>query len=83
MLQEKDALTDETFNSLQQGTKVRFKWHGSDLLYEGRIEVDKRGDIYFVNEHNYKDDVLINEGMRYYNELRSFFKFTLFEVFSK
>ena len=53
MLQEKDALTDETFNSLQQGTKVSFKWHGSDLLYEGRIEVDKRGDIYFVNEHNY------------------------------
>jgi len=48
MLQEKDALTDETFNSLQQGTKVRFKWHGSDLLYEGRIEVDKRGDIYTV-----------------------------------
>ena len=46
MLPEKDALTDETFNSLQQGTKVRFKWHGSDLLYEGRIEVDKRGDIY-------------------------------------
>ena len=48
MLQEKDALTDETFNSLQQGTKVRFKWHGSDLLYEGRIEVDKRGDIYIM-----------------------------------
>lgn len=76
-----NKLTPEIEKQLVQGTKVRFKWYGnSSLIYTGRIELSKYGDKYFVNEHNYKDDVLIHENMRFYNSLDSFHHFTEFEI---
>ncbi len=80
-MQSKDSLlTQEMLESLKQGTKVEFKWYGSKMLYTGRIEVDQWGELHFVAEHNYTDDVLTSEGMRYYNSLDSFFCFTHFKV---
>ena len=80
-MQSKDSLlTQEIFESLKQGSKVEFKWYGSKMLYIGRIEVDQWKELYFVSEHNYTDDVLTSEGMRYYNSLDSFFCFTHFKV---
>lgn len=77
-----NKLTKEKRTLLKQGTKVKFKWHGSDNLYVGRIEVDKYGSLYFVNEHCFKNDEIteINEGMRYYNSLDSFYYFNYFEI---
>lgn len=76
-------MTEEQKSLLKQGTKVRFKWWGNkDLLYTGRIEVDKHGSLYFVNEHCY-DGINLSphsEGMRYYNPLSSFGDFTYFEI---
>ncbi len=80
MIQGTNQLTDEKKKLLKQGTKVEFKWHGSDSLYTGRIEVDKYDTIYFINEHNFDNDELKAEGMRYYNALGSFFFFTHFEI---
>ena len=80
-MQSKDSLlTQEMLESLKQGTKVEFKWYGSKMLYTGRIEVDQWGELHFVAEPNYTDDVLTSEGMRYYNSLDSFFCFTHFKV---
>lgn len=77
---EKTKLTQELLDSLKQGTKVEFKCYGSKILYEGRIEVDKFGRLYFVAEHNYIDDTLVSEGMRYYNPLDSFLCFSYFKI---
>jgi len=77
-----NALTKEIKEGLKRGTKVRFRWHGSTQLYIGRIEVHKHGELFFVNEHNYKDDILIHEAMRFYNSLMDFHHFDLFEIFS-
>lgn len=79
---EESKLTAEKIKLLKQGTKVEFKWHGSKSLYTGRIEVDKHNELYFVNEFCYDGDRLkpIDEGMRYYNTLDSFFFFTHFEI---
>lgn len=78
------ALTEEIKSKLKQGTKVRFKWHGSNDFYTGRIEIDKYGNLYFINEHCFENDKLkaVYEGMRYYNTLESFFFFTHFEILS-
>ena len=77
-----NKLTEEKKQLLFQGTKVEFKWHGSKNLYTGRIWVDKYGRLYFINEHCFENDELKPEyeGMRYYNELDSFFFFTHFEI---
>jgi hypothetical protein len=82
MIQGTNQLTDEKKKLLKQGTKVEFKWYGSNSLYIGRIEVDKYGNLYFINEHCFENDALkdVNEGMRYYNTLESFFFFTHFEI---
>jgi hypothetical protein len=56
-MQSKDLLTQEILENLKQGTKVEFKWWGSKSLYIGR-EVDKYGDLYFVGESNYTNEVL-------------------------
>jgi hypothetical protein len=82
MIQGKNQLTDEKKNLLKQGTKVEFKWHGSNKLYTGRIEVDKYERLYFINEHCFENDKLktMDEGMRYYNTLDSFFFFTYFKI---
>lgn len=82
MIKGTNQLTDEKKKLLKQGTKVEFKWHGSKSLYTGRIEVDKSGNLYFINEHCFENDELkdVNEGMRYYNTLESFFFFTHFEI---
>lgn len=82
MIEEENQLTDEKIKLLKQGTKIEFKWYGSKRLYTGRIEVDKYNNIYFINEHCFEDDKLkaIDEGMRHYNRLDSFFFFTHFEV---
>lgn len=78
---EDNKLTKEIKSTLKQGTKIKFMWYGNSTLeYIGRIETDKFGQLYFVNEHNYKDDILVYEGMRYYNPLESFFHFTMFEL---
>lgn len=85
MIQGTNQLTDEKKKLLKQGTKVEFKWHGSDSLYTGRIEIDKYGNLYFINEHCFENDKLkdVDEGMRYYNTLESFFFFTHFEILSQ
>ena len=78
-----NKLTDEIKSKLKQGTKVRFKWYGnSELEYVGRIELDKWGNNihYWIPEHCFKDDILIYEDMRYYNQLDSFHYFTMFEI---
>ena len=82
MIQGENQLTEEKKKLLKQGTKVKFKWHGSNSLYTGRIEVDKNGNLYFINEFCFENDKLkaVNEGMRYYNPLKSFFFFTHFEI---
>lgn len=78
---EANKLTDEIKATLKQGSLVKFKWYGnSDLEYVGRIETDKFGQLYFVNEHCYENDILIQEGMRFYNHLESFYYFTMFEI---
>lgn len=77
-----NKLTEKKRKLLKQGVKVEFKWHGSKVMYTGRIELDRFGRLYFVSEHNYKDDKLINEGMRFYNTLDSFSLFTHFEILS-
>ena len=82
MIQVENQLTEEKKKLLKQGTKVEFKWYGSKSLYTGRIEIDKYGGIYFINEHCFENDKLkdVDEGMRYYNTLDSFFFFTHFEI---
>ena len=82
MIQGENQLTDENKKRLKQGTKIEFKWHGSKSLYIGRIELDKYDNIYFINDHCFENDKLkaMDEGMRYYNTLDSFFFFTHFEV---
>lgn len=85
MIIGKNKLTDSKKALLKQGTKVEFKWHGSNILYTGRIEADKFGRLYFINEHCFENDKLkdIDEGMRYYNPLEGFYFFTHFEILSK
>jgi hypothetical protein len=82
MIQGENQLTDEKKKLLKQETKVEFKWHGSKSLYTGRIELDKYDNIYFINEHCFENNKLkaMDEGMRYYNRLDSFFFFTHFKV---
>ena len=82
MIQGLNQLTNEKKELLKQGIKVEFRWHGSNGLYTGRIEVDEYGILYFINEHCFKNDKIKNgfEGMRYYNTLDSFFFFTHFEL---
>ena len=84
MIPDSDALTQEIYDKLEQGSKVEFKWHGSKMLYIGRIELDKSGTKYFVNEHCYENDKIkeCDEGLRFYNSLASFFCFTHFRVLS-
>lgn len=64
---------------IRQGSKVSFKWHGSDSLYTGRIEM-RHDEPYFVNEFNYKSAPHILEVMKYYNPLDGFAFFTEFNV---
>lgn len=80
MMPKKSALSQEIRNQLKQGTKIRFKWWGNDsLVYTGRIETN--GDaLYYVSEHEYENNQLRCEGMRYYNPLHTFEPFTQFEV---
>ena len=82
MLIGENQLTEEKFQLLKQGTKVEFKWWGRDILYTGRIEIDKYGRIFYVNEHHYNGDDLKSqsEGMRYYTLLEEFYNFTYFEI---
>ena len=82
MIKGENQLTSEIEQLLKQGTKVEFKWHGSKSLYTGRIEVDKYGNLYFINEHCFEDDKLkdTDEGMRYYNRLDSFYFFNHFKI---
>lgn len=84
MIRGKSKLTDEIRSQLTQGTKVEFKWHGSDRLYTGRIEVgpEPNKTLFFINEHCFDNGELteINEGMRYYNTLDSFFHFNHFVI---
>ena len=82
MIQGENQLTDEKKKLLKQGTKIEFKWHGSNSLYTGRIEVDKYDRLYFINKKCFENDKLkaVDEGMRYYNTLDSFFFFTHFEI---
>jgi len=79
---EENKLTKEKKNLLKQGTKVEFKWYGSDRLYTGRIEVNEFGDLYFVNEHCFENDKLKEEDerLRHYNPLERFYFFTHFEI---
>lgn len=78
-----NKLTKEIESSLKQGTKVCFTWYGnSELEYVGRIEVNEFGNLFFVNEHFYQNDVLVQESMRFYCPLEGFFFFTKFEVLS-
>lgn len=82
MIKGENQLTEKIKSQLKQGTKVEFKWHGSKSLYTGRIEVNKYGSLYFINEHCFENDKLkaVDEGMRYYNTLDSFFFFTHFKI---
>lgn len=82
MIEGENKLTSEKKKLLKQGTKVEFIWSGSKNLYTGRIEVDKYGRLYFINEHCFENDKLktIDEGFRYYNPLDSFYFFNHFEV---
>ena len=72
---------DERITSrLRQGSRVEFKFHGCDIIFRGRIELDDHGSMYFVNEHHYRGKKLLREGMRYYCPLDSitfceYFKF--------
>ena len=76
-----NELTIKKLLKLRQGSKVEFKWWGNKkTLYTGRIEVDKYGEKYFVNEDNYDGETLRIEGMRYYNTLESFGKYTYFKI---
>ena len=71
---------DQIRSQVQQSSKVSFRWHGSDRLYTGRIEM-RHKEPYFVNEHHYTEshpDIL--EAMKYYNLLESFGVFTEFNV---
>lgn len=61
---------------LRQGDKIEFKWHGSDMLYIGRIEVDEFDEKYFVNEFNYNTDQA--DMMKWYNKFDSFYCLTYF-----
>lgn len=77
------GLSDEIKSKLKNGSKVEFKWYGNaDLLYVGRV-IKHNNRLYFVAEHNYKDDVLINESMKLYNPLEMFFNFTYFKILDK
>lgn len=77
-----EVFTREMYKKLRQGDKIRFKWYGSDRIYTGRVEIDKFGLKYWCNEVNYIGDEInpVFEGMRYYNNLESFFQFTSFEI---
>jgi len=79
-IQRENQLTYKKKALLKQGTKVKFKWHGSNSLYIGRIELNEYGDIYFINENCFENDKLKYEELRYYNTLASFFPFTYFEI---
>jgi|SRR6187200_1512626 len=76
------ALTQEMYDNLAQGDRVRFKWHGSDRGYLGRIEIHPRGGKYWCPEHCYEGDAInpCFDNMQYYNTIDSFFMFTEFEV---
>lgn len=67
---------------LKQGTKVRFRQFRSGLEYVGRIEADRFGQLYFVGEHCYENDLItqINEPLRFYNRFDSFSRFFSFEI---
>lgn len=82
MISGENKLTNEKKKLLIQGTKIEFKWYGSKNLYTGRIEIDKYDNIYFINEHCFENDKLkvMDEGMRYYNTLDSFYFFNHFEI---
>lgn len=75
-----NKLTEEIVANLEQGTKVKFKRYSSSIEYIGRIEINKYGEKFFINEHNFKDNVLIYEGMRYYNRLEITDYYTYFEI---
>jgi len=71
-------LASDILTQLQQGTKIEFKdWGHGDMLFVGRIELDRNGRKYFVNEHAYENICLL-ESMRFYNELGD--QFTHFKV---
>lgn len=59
---------------LQQGTKVKFKTHHSRKPYTGRIEVNKYGELFFMNEHCFENNELkeIHKPLRHYNRLDSY-----------
>jgi len=82
MIKGENSLTQEKKSLLKQGTRVQFKWHGSDRLYTGRIEINEHGEVFFVNEHCYEGDTLIDwqEPMRYYNRLDGFYFFNQFDI---
>jgi len=80
-LQGENKLIEEKRKLLKQGTKVEFKWYGNkELVYTGRIEVCKFGELYFIAEHNFKKNELISEGMRYNSRLDGFYFFNHFEI---
>ena len=83
MIKGINALTNYKKSKLHQGCKVRFVWHGSDVVQIGRIEVHPLTDeLYYVPEHNYVNDKLseVGETMQYYNRLDSYFHFNEFDV---
>lgn len=83
MIKGDNQLTEEKKKLLKRGTKVQFKWHGSNTLYIGRIEIDIWSNrLFFINEHCFENDKLlpIHEGMRYYNPLEDFFFFNEFDI---
>lgn len=75
-------ILQEIEQKLYQGCKVEFKWLGSNILYVGRIEIDKYNRFYFINEHCFENDILKekDEPMRFYNSLESFGEFTYFKI---
>lgn len=81
MIRGISKLTPAIRRELKKGTKVRFKWHGSDKDYIGRIEVREKM-LFFCAEHNYDGNELTEtgKGLQYYNILDSFYHFTEFEI---
>lgn len=77
---KENKLTPELRAELKQGTKIRFQWWGnSELVYTGRIEIDKFNRLYYVPEHCYENEHLF-KAMQFYNSLDSFGHFTMFEI---
>lgn len=74
-----NRLTPQIRSKLQNGTKVKFMWHGnSELIYEGRIKMDNYNNPWWIPEQYYINDVLQDNHIEH--TLDSFFHFTMFEI---